>query len=931
MKTISKIWKTVFGKSTTHQLITPKNAEEAKKLLALKNRFAGATVFLKNTMITKQGKKTPLLSLPCYLFIGPSGSGKTSLLANADVPYVLNKKFKSDIPPSQSCDWWATRDAVIIDTPGSYENNTWNQLIELLKKHHQQQPLQAVMISLPIAQFIKYPDSLKNKKMVLEVKQKIQQLQQSFGETLPCYFVITKCDLIPGFLPFFSESSATELTQAWGIPIPALKENQRQIDFCLHRFNALIKNINKQLIWRLHQERNPNLRPLIKDFPLQLERLKETLAIFLKSLALPHLNIAGIYLTSATQTTQDESAHLPQVINSTPQQALQLLRNPTLPSRAYFIRQFILQGLLTTQHPEVLPITAPHSLLRQYAIYAASITTIVAASLLMGRDFQQSIVKTYAIQHSISQYQLVMQQNKNNHENLLSALPLLNSLQATAQQTSQKNILSFYSNQAQQTTQKIYQQALQNIVIFDLKKTFENYLHAPDSKNPEKTYSVLSAYLMLSEPNSNQTNKIINTIQQLLPTQLSKQDHTDLQKHIETALQQRKPMELNQDSILQARRLLTHLPNHELALIILKNNSDNNTNPLNLAKQLGNSSNFIQHDMTHDIPSMYTADAFQNIMTRDIPLAATEAAQGNKVLGEISTSADPAMMEVLVDQLRAQYLENYISTWENLLAGLTLTTPQNLAQTDAMIASLMSNTSPLLQLLKTINQHTSFPDIMSTSAKLRSLNTLLTSANDTQQNTLYRTFIHLRGLHTYLQTILTNNDIGKAAFQAAKTRMQQSDADPIQQLHNLATQQAEPMKTWLSLLSEKSWYFLLQEASRYIENAWELNVLTLYHTYRKDQEIDLTQFADLTGKQGLLANFHQEYLKPFIDDSSKEWRWRTLSEQTIPFSKTALTQLQQATKLQTISKYALFSQGRTNPLVTHFQLPEQLGEGDDFA
>jgi len=70
---------------------------------------------------------------------------------------------------------------------------------------------------------------------------------------------------------------------------------------------VLIKRINKQLIWRLHQERNPLARPYIKDFPLHIERLKEAVITLLKTLALPDLLISGVYLTSATQSKTEDS------------------------------------------------------------------------------------------------------------------------------------------------------------------------------------------------------------------------------------------------------------------------------------------------------------------------------------------------------------------------------------------------------------------------------------------------------------------------------------------------------------------------------------------------------------------------------------------------------------------------------------------------
>jgi type VI secretion system protein ImpL len=72
------------------------NLELVKKIQALEEKFGGFVDFLKKTIINKQGTPVSLINLPWYLVLGPSGSGKTSLLANANVNFLLSKKFKNE-------------------------------------------------------------------------------------------------------------------------------------------------------------------------------------------------------------------------------------------------------------------------------------------------------------------------------------------------------------------------------------------------------------------------------------------------------------------------------------------------------------------------------------------------------------------------------------------------------------------------------------------------------------------------------------------------------------------------------------------------------------------------------------------------------------------------------------------------------------------
>ena len=108
------------------------------KIDYLRGRFQGAIKFLKSTVIHKNGKNVNLVRLPWYLVIGPTASGKTSLLATSEIKYILAKQFKTEhlkaIPPSDTCNWWVTRDLVLVDVPGPYLFSKAGALLVTLKQ-----------------------------------------------------------------------------------------------------------------------------------------------------------------------------------------------------------------------------------------------------------------------------------------------------------------------------------------------------------------------------------------------------------------------------------------------------------------------------------------------------------------------------------------------------------------------------------------------------------------------------------------------------------------------------------------------------------------------------------------------------------------------------------------------------------------------------
>lgn len=905
--------------------------ETTKKIQVLQGRFRGALDFLKKTVIKKHKLDYRLSNLPWYLLIGPTGAGKTTLLANANINYILSKQFKREnvpsIPPSDGCDWWVTRDQVVVDVPGDYftekgksEDKTqysilWKAFLNLIYATSTQEKLGGIVLALNLPELMKKSDNKQKNGLINHVKKRITDLRAQFGAHIPIHIIITKCDLLPGFSEFFSETGSDELSQTWGITLPKLQPKDNLLDMLTHRFNVLIKRINKQLIWRLHQERNPNARPYIKDFPLHIERLKENVVTLIKALSIPDLQLCGVYLTSATQPAVEESAvrvtHTN--TNGVTHQALQIMQAPPMPTRTYFVRQLILQGFLYSLD-RLSDNTRQDSHWQRRAIYAMSIGAIVTAALLLGHDFQQSIKKAYSIQNDLARYQLYIQQDDQNGDRIVKALPLLVALQQAAQnsthQLSQfKNILSFYSNRSQQTANMVYSQALQTIVIPEIKNDLERYLASASNKNPVPVYTALKAYLMLADPQTRDPHFIANTLNQTSSLSMNKQALAQLASHIDDAFKSNATtVELDQNLISDVRKQLNNLPSTELGLVILKNIDSNSADSMiRLGTNLGNPPVFVSKQVTNRIPNMFTADHFQKIVNEEISASAEEALKGNWVLGSITPSLNQPSAEALSTQLRDKYLSNYVDIWESQLANIQPFNPKNLLQVDEMLQNLTSNNSPLLQLLQTIKQNTSFPPINTESPKLQALNDLVTSPDGKQQIPLYTYFVSLRQLHVYLQNIVTASDSSQAAFSVAAERMQNPSQNPLTQIHQLAEQSPEPLKTWMNNIATQSFHFVLEDAGHYIENAWDTDVMPIYneqiaHRYpfspSSNQEVGLRQFTHFLGHRGVLAKFYQSYLKPFINDANPQWSWRTIDNQRIPLTNDVLINLQHAAQIQ---------------------------------
>lgn len=934
-----------------------KDPQTRKKLLALQSRFHGALQFLKKTTVSRNGKVIHLNQLPWVLVLGPRNAGKTALLAHSGVHFILQRRFSNTdtqaIPASENCDWWITRDTTLIDVPGKYLTgeessdarppkteaslSLWRLFLRLTKKLHGKHGVSAIIIALPLPEMLKESDSKRTQASMQTLFQRLLELQKMFPQSLRCQLVITKCDLLPGFAEFFAESANDEIVQAWGVALSAPTHHESLQEIVTERFNALIKKINQQLLWRLHQERNPMARPYIKDFPLQVERVKEGILDFIKQAQAAQiaLSLQGVYLTSALQaSTEEETSLLDDNLNHT-QRALQLFKAPVPTSRAYFIKQFINHGLAYAQ-------IQPTALSTQYAwkrgaVIGVSLTIIAGVAVILGQDFKQGINQTYVIQDHLTGYQLAVQQINDPDEHLLKTIKLMNDLQQSVKDAGitldADHLISFYSKKSEQNAVTVYNQALRNILLPEMQTYLADYLKNPVNKNTEYVYAVLKAYLMLGDATHFESKFITDTLREILPRAMSKADTTALMQHAQLALNNVwRPAALDTTLVQNTRRYFSSMPPFQLAYIILKNmNNNNSESEINLGIKDKSQSVFISPQPITHMPTLFTAKAFANTLTQDTVIAAQEALNGNWVLNEgQSANTNSPLTAGLVDQLRIAYVNNYVAAWENLLANIRLSDTKDLAETDNLIVQLINRESPLLQLLQTLHDNTYFEPITTTSPKLLNLGMLV--EKDGQSHQLYQIFSSLQALHQYLQSVITADNEIKAAFDIVSVRMQNHGTpDAITLLRVVAEKNPDPLKSWLNKLSNDAWRFLMQDASRYIDISWQRDVVHFYQLdivnrypfgANTNAEVPIDKFVSFFGNPGIVLNFYNTYLQSFVDASASDWRWKTLDDNKLPFSDDTLHQIQQAMRIH----HTFFPNGDNKMYVQFALQPYQFGK-----
>ena len=194
--------------------------EKRGEIDELKNQLLAAIESLKKTRLGKgRSGRAALYALPWYMFVGPPAAGKTTAIVNSGLEFPYGNDIKG-IGGTRNCDWFFSSSAIILDTAGRYiteddDREEWLAFLEILRKYRPKRPINGVVVGMSVT------DILKENQEGLEwhagnIRRRIDELIQKLGVRFPVYLMITKCDLLQGFVELFESLGRKEREQVWG-------------------------------------------------------------------------------------------------------------------------------------------------------------------------------------------------------------------------------------------------------------------------------------------------------------------------------------------------------------------------------------------------------------------------------------------------------------------------------------------------------------------------------------------------------------------------------------------------------------------------------------------------------------------------------------------------------------------------------------------
>jgi len=330
------------------------------EIVALQGQFEEAVNALKTSRIGSRGAAQALYSLPWYVIVGRPGTGKSTALRNSG----LNFPFRSSrgevsvrgVGGTRNCEWWMTREAVILDTAGRYtsegENrDEWFAFLDLLRRYRNRRPINGILATISAAELASngVREAVTRAR---EIRARVDELQDRLGVVVPVYLIVTKCDLLPGFREMFGDLSDTERRQIWGFTLPA-RSQTNVLGQCLDKLDELVAVLEQRTLRRLIDEPRMEKRDKIYGFPQQLAGMRESLARFVEELTVEDAFhetpiVRGVYWSSGTQEGEPRDQTMSEVASSFGSRASE--RASAVPAKSYFLGDLFSRVVFPDHH-----------------------------------------------------------------------------------------------------------------------------------------------------------------------------------------------------------------------------------------------------------------------------------------------------------------------------------------------------------------------------------------------------------------------------------------------------------------------------------------------------------------------------------------------------------------------------------------------------
>lgn len=282
-------------------------ADRKGEIEALRKNWRESLAKLRGTAVGGGGRRAISL-LPWYVIIGAPASGKSTLLRQSGIDFPVGDAAIRGLQGTRNCDWWFSNVGVFLDTAGRYisdENaEEWAQFLDLVRRHRTQAPINGVIVAVPAKDLVEGTDDDRELE-ARRIRARLDELIDHLGVNFPVWVVVTKLDLVGGFVEFFGNADLATRQQMMGWTLDQDDGARYSPATFERRFAEMIHKLREMRPAMLAAAKLRD-RPAAFGFPDEMAALAEPLGRMLQRMFEPNVYqetplLRGVYITSATQ------------------------------------------------------------------------------------------------------------------------------------------------------------------------------------------------------------------------------------------------------------------------------------------------------------------------------------------------------------------------------------------------------------------------------------------------------------------------------------------------------------------------------------------------------------------------------------------------------------------------------------------------------
>jgi type VI secretion system protein ImpL len=688
-----------------------------------------------------------LYELPWYLIIGAPGSGKTTALLNCGLKFPLAEAVGNQavrgIGGTRNCDWWFTDQAVLIDTAGRFttqdsdrekDRATWSGFLKMLARARPRQPVNGVLVTIAL------PDLLmrsadERAQHAATVRLRVQELQQDLGIRFPVYLMVTKCDLMAGFMDTFAALDKDQRASPWGFTFPLEATESPDMARFEAEYELLQQRLTDGLIDRLQAERDPQRRAGIYAFPSQFAGVRPMLNEFVDSVfsasrfdAQPLLR--GVYFISGTQEGTPIDRMLGAVARSYRLERAVLAPNPSS-GKSFFLSKLL--GEVVFSESGLAGTNLRWERRRTQlavAAYAAIAMIGIGALAAWGVSYVNNKRYVADVAARADAVRALVQTTPNrNSPDLLPIVPALEATRQLASTTGDDTVPRslgyglFQGRKLESAAHSAYDRMLVDAVQPRLALRVEEQLRKGGDA-PESQYEALKTYIMLHDPERIDPKQIKNYIEHDWDTQLarelSNEQREQLSQHLDALLAQGAvvaPVPEDAALVAATRAQLAGVPLPQRVYNRMRQQGLGADYPeFSIARAAGPNASLVftrtsGKPLTKGVPGLFSYDGYRKGFEPEIARVSSQLAdEQGWVLGVNEPTRNPGALPLgngaLNNEVKRLYLNEYAGLWEAFIGDIRIVPLASLAQSIQTARLLSAPDTPLTPLMKALSHET---------------------------------------------------------------------------------------------------------------------------------------------------------------------------------------------------------------------------------